>query len=330
MHLQVCSECGEDQPAAAFHRSKSYNDGLYGKCKRCCAAALQRRRAAAEGGPVSSVPHSSSRRGGRHQSYEPMFGGGLGSADIGSMLSDATRYGDPITKVTAQQSTSFGSCQAELGCPWSLMQGGIQSQQQYIDGLDGVLHALYPPVLQAMAELVAENARSGNPARTPQELAVALLQGGTPREAVETRLPGLVSTLFGRSGASGVATETAGELHFHCLQLPCWDDARCGRCTLLHCSILHKGVQHLQMGLILCTASSHKPSIHTGGSSDELGDSDDSAHTASRDGRSEQRSGRSGASGMPPLHTRFADTIGASGRPCCMLAGWPERLHRVS
>lgn len=64
--------------------------------------------------------------------------------------------------------------------------------------------------VQAMAELVAENARSGNPARTPQELAVALLQGGTPREAVETRLPGLVSTMFGRSGGSGAATETAG------------------------------------------------------------------------------------------------------------------------
>lgn len=65
-------------------------------------------------------------------------------------------------------------------------------------------------VPQAMAELVAENARSSNPARTPQELAVALLQGGTPREAVETRLPGLVSTLFGRSGSAG-ATQSAGE-----------------------------------------------------------------------------------------------------------------------
>lgn len=66
--------------------------------------------------------------------------------------------------------------------------------------------------MQAMAELVAENARSGNPAHTPQELAVALLQGGTPREAVETRLPGLVSTLFGRSGGSAGATDTAGWL----------------------------------------------------------------------------------------------------------------------
>ena len=73
--------------------------------------------------------------------------------------------------------------------------------------------------VQAMAELVAENARSGNPARTPQELAVALLQGGTPREAVETRLPGLVSTMFGRSGGSGAATETAGEPQPHSTQL---------------------------------------------------------------------------------------------------------------
>jgi hypothetical protein len=101
-NLQICSECNEDQPAAAFHRSKSYNDGLYGKCKRCCAMALQRRRAAAEGGSLPPTPHSGSRRGnGRHQHYEPHFGGGLGSADISSMLSDATRYGDPITKVTA-------------------------------------------------------------------------------------------------------------------------------------------------------------------------------------------------------------------------------------
>jgi hypothetical protein len=69
--------------------------------------------------------------------------------------------------------------------------------------------------MQAMAELVAENARSGNPARTPQELALALLQGGTPREALESRLPGLVSTMFGRSGGSGAATETAGELQSH-------------------------------------------------------------------------------------------------------------------
>lgn len=61
-----------------------------------------------------------------------------------------------------------------------------------------------------MAELVAENARSGNPARTPQELSVALLQGGTPREAVETRLPGLVSTLFARSGGCAGATDSAG------------------------------------------------------------------------------------------------------------------------
>lgn len=98
--MQVCSECGEDQPAASFHRSKSYNDGLYGKCKRCCAAALQRRRAAAEGGGAGTAAHGGSRRGSRHQQYgaEAMHGG-LGSADISSMLSDASRYGDTITKV---------------------------------------------------------------------------------------------------------------------------------------------------------------------------------------------------------------------------------------
>jgi hypothetical protein len=41
----VCGQCKRDLPAAEFHRSKSYNDGLYGKCKACCATALSKRKA---------------------------------------------------------------------------------------------------------------------------------------------------------------------------------------------------------------------------------------------------------------------------------------------
>ncbi len=104
-NLQVCSECGEDQAASAFHRSKSYNDGLYGKCKRCCAAALQRRRATTEGGEgggaagAGAGPGNRYGRRGQPYSRQPLHAP-LGSADIGSMLSDATLYGDPITKVS--------------------------------------------------------------------------------------------------------------------------------------------------------------------------------------------------------------------------------------
>ena len=43
--VQVCGQCKRDLPAAEFHRSKSYNDGLYGKCKGCCATALSKRKA---------------------------------------------------------------------------------------------------------------------------------------------------------------------------------------------------------------------------------------------------------------------------------------------
>ena len=42
---QVCGQCKRDLVAAEFHRSKSYNDGLYGKCKACCATALSKRKA---------------------------------------------------------------------------------------------------------------------------------------------------------------------------------------------------------------------------------------------------------------------------------------------
>ncbi len=45
MSTQVCGQCKRDLPAAEFHRSKSYNDGLYGKCKSCCATALSKRKA---------------------------------------------------------------------------------------------------------------------------------------------------------------------------------------------------------------------------------------------------------------------------------------------
>ena len=43
--IQVCGHCKVYLPAARFHRSKSYNDGLYGKCKDCCATVVSMRKA---------------------------------------------------------------------------------------------------------------------------------------------------------------------------------------------------------------------------------------------------------------------------------------------
>ena len=121
---QVCSECQEDKSASAYHRSKSYNDGLYGKCKRCCAAALSRRRAQNEAAaaeysePQRLAAQRSSRRqqhqhqqrhfplhGPQHQQQQqqqfqqPTLQATLAAGDIGSMLSDAS-LGDSINRVS--------------------------------------------------------------------------------------------------------------------------------------------------------------------------------------------------------------------------------------
>ncbi len=90
---QVCSECQTDQPAASFHRSKSYNDGLYGKCKRCCAAALSRRRASGS----DDIPGCNGGRTRAHsrRSRSPV----LSAEDIDTMLLEACHYGDDVAKV---------------------------------------------------------------------------------------------------------------------------------------------------------------------------------------------------------------------------------------
>ena len=36
----MCGQCRRDLPAANYHRSKSYKDGLTGKCKECAASVL--------------------------------------------------------------------------------------------------------------------------------------------------------------------------------------------------------------------------------------------------------------------------------------------------
>ncbi len=83
-----------------------------------------------------------------------------------------------------------------------------------------------------MAELVAENARSANPARTPMELATALLQAGASRDAIEARLPSITSTLFGRAGGGGGATSSAGIM----LRWPLSDGRFCAlSCGHRHC-----------------------------------------------------------------------------------------------
>lgn len=101
---KVCSECQEDQDASAFHRSKSYNDGLYGKCKRCCAAALSRRRASGEGGdasvggPAEYPPVLRSPQGLQHSSRGEL----MTQVEITNMLLETSQYGDEVAKVLAQ------------------------------------------------------------------------------------------------------------------------------------------------------------------------------------------------------------------------------------
>eukprot|EP00208_Stichococcus_sp_RCC1054_P006000 CAMPEP_0206147570 /NCGR_PEP_ID=MMETSP1473-20131121/33813_1 /ASSEMBLY_ACC=CAM_ASM_001109 /TAXON_ID=1461547 /ORGANISM="Stichococcus sp, Strain RCC1054" /LENGTH=229 /DNA_ID=CAMNT_0053544543 /DNA_START=150 /DNA_END=836 /DNA_ORIENTATION=+ len=95
---KVCSECQIDQPASAFHRSKSYNDGLYGKCKRCCAAALSRRRASGAG---EDTPRGGT--GGRpHAARQPSNGPLFTADDVDTMLHDAEYHGDDVAKALAQ------------------------------------------------------------------------------------------------------------------------------------------------------------------------------------------------------------------------------------
>ena len=82
---------------------------------------------------------------------------------------------------------------------------------------------MFHHLMQAMAEMVAENVRGDNPARTPQELAAFLLQGGNSREALEARLPGIMSTLYGRGGGgsgAGGATSSMGEPLAACAVVP--------------------------------------------------------------------------------------------------------------
>ena len=42
--MQVCGSCRRSLSAAKYHRSKSYKDGLTGKCKECAASVLSQRK----------------------------------------------------------------------------------------------------------------------------------------------------------------------------------------------------------------------------------------------------------------------------------------------
>lgn len=72
---KVCGQCRRDLPAGNYHRSKSYKDGITGKCKECCASAISQRKAdrELEGARRNSETSIDSRQlvGGLNYSFVP-------------------------------------------------------------------------------------------------------------------------------------------------------------------------------------------------------------------------------------------------------------------